>query len=288
MFSPLIIGTMRLGSWDANLDTPDLQAFVEACLGLQMTSFDHADIYGDYTTEAAFGKMLKQAPRLRDQLQIITKCGIRRVCEQRPDHRIKSYDSSKEHIMWSVENSLRELETEYLDMLLLHRPDYLMQPDEIAEVFTDLLSSGKVKSFGVSNFTPAQFQLLNEAFPLATNQVEISITQQQTFEDGTLDQCMQHGIRPQAWSPLGGGNIFTENEQATRIKTIAKPMMDKYDASFDQIVLAWLLRHPSGILPVLGTTKIERVKTAVKALDIELTRTEWYDLWQAATGEKVA
>jgi len=266
MLSSLIIGTMRLGSWDANLDTPEFQGFVEACLGLQMTTFDHADIYGDYTTEAAFGKVLKQAPNLRDQLQIITKCGIRRVCKQRPEHRIKSYDSSKEHIVWSVENSLRELETEYIDMLLLHRPDYLMQPDEIAEAFTDLLSSGKVKSFGVSNFTSTQFQLLNEAFPLATNQVEISITQGNAFEDGTLDQCMRHGIRPQAWSPFGGGNIFTENEQATRIRTAAKPIMETHDASFDQILLAWLRRHPAG----------------------NLTRTEWYDLWQAATGETIA
>ncbi len=288
MFSPLIIGTMRLGTWDAKLPTAQWQDFIETCLELQMTTFDHADIYGDYTTEADFGKVLKQAPHLRDQLQIITKCGICRVCEQRPKYRIKSYDLSKEHILWSVENSLRELQTEYIDMLLLHRPDYLMQPDEIAEAFTQLLASGKVKSFGVSNFTPAQFQLLNEAFPLATNQVEISIAHRHAFGDGTLDQCMRHGIRPQAWSPLGGGAVFAENDMSARIKTVAQPMMEKHHASLDQLLLAWLLRHPSGILPVLGTTKIERVKTAVKALEMTLDRVEWYDLWQAATGEKIA
>lgn len=288
MFSELIIGTMRLGTWDANCDTAQWQAFIEDCLSLGMTTFDHADIYGDYSTEADFGKVLKQAPQLREQLQIITKCGICRVCENRPQYRIKSYDLGKVHIMASVENSLRDLQTEQIDMLLLHRPDYLMEPDEIAEAFTELLSAGKVKAFGVSNFTPSQFQLLNEAFPLATNQVEISITARHTFEDGTLDQCMRHGIRPQAWSPLGGGVIFGENEVAERVKKIAQPLMEKHNASLDQLLLAWLRRHPAQILPVLGTTKIERVKTAVDALDIQLDRVEWYDLWQAATGEKIA
>jgi len=288
MFSPLIIGTMRLGTWGANLDTAAWQTFIEACLSMNMTTFDHADIYGDYTTERDFGKVLKQAPQLRERLKIITKCGICRVCENRPNHRIKSYNSSKIHIIESVENSLRELQTDYIDMLLLHRPDYLMQPDEIAEAFTELLSSGKVKSFGVSNFTPSQFALLNDAFPLATNQVEISMTKRDAFEDGTLDQCIQHGISPQAWSPLGGGSIFNENEQATRIKNVAQPIIDAHQATFDQIVLAWLLRHPAGILPVLGTTKLERIKAAVQALDIQLSRTEWYDLWQAATGETIA
>ncbi len=288
MFSELIIGTMRLGTWGANYDTAQWQAFIEGCLALGMTTFDHADIYGDYTTEADFGKVLKNAPQLRDSLQIITKCGICRVCKNRPKFRIKSYDSSKEHILWSVDNSLRELQTEYIDMLLLHRPDYLMESDEIAEAFTELLSAGKVKSFGVSNFTPSQFQLLNEAFPLATNQVEISITARHTFEDGTLDQCMRHGIRAQAWSPLGGGVIFGENEIATRIKKVAQPLMEKHHASLDQLLLAWLRRHPAQIFPVLGTTKIERVKTAVDTLDIQLDRVEWYDLWQAATGEKIA
>lgn len=278
---------MRLGSWGANLNTAAWQAFVEACIDMGMTTFDHADIYGDYTTERDFGEVLKQAPQLRERLQIITKCGICRVCDNRPNHRIKSYNSSKIHIVESVENSLRELQTDYIDMLLLHRPDYLMQPDEIAETFTELLSSGKVKSFGVSNFTTSQFALLNDVFPLATNQVEISMTKRDAFEDGTLDQCIRHGISPQAWSPLGGGNIFNESEQATRIKNIAQPIMDKHQATFDQVLLAWLLRHPAGILPVLGTTKLERVKAAVQAMDIQLSRVEWYDLWQVATGETI-
>jgi len=288
MFSELIIGTMRLGTWDANYNTAQWQGFIEDCLSLGMTTFDHADIYGDYSTETDFGKVLKNAPQLRERLQIITKCGICRVCENRPQYRIKSYDSSKAHIMASVDNSLRELQTEYIDMLLLHRPDYLMEPDEIAEAFTELLAEGKVKSFGVSNFTPSQFQLLNEAFPLATNQIEVSITARHTFEDGTLDQCMRHGIRPQAWSPLGGGVIFGENEVAARVKKVAQALIEKHNASLDQILLAWLRRHPAQILPVLGTTKIERVKTAANALDIQLDRVEWYDIWQAATGEKIA
>jgi len=289
-FSRLIMGTMRLGLWGVNCSTSQWQEFIENCLELGVTTFDHADIYGDYTTEADFGKVLKAQPGLRSQLQIITKCGIRRVCEQRPDHRIKSYDSSKAHIIWSAENSLKELHTDSIDLLLLHRPDWLMQPDEVAEAFRQLQEAGKVKAFGVSNFTPAQFDLLNDRFPLTTNQVEISILHRNSFEDGTLDQCLKHRIHPQAWSPMGGGAIFKEqdNTQVSRIQQVIQSLSEKYNASPDQILLAWLLRHPVGIQPVLGTTKMERVRTAVKALDIQLTQTEWYDLWQAATGAKIA
>ncbi len=289
-FSTLIMGTMRLGLWGVNYNTQQWQEFIENCLELGVTTFDHADIYGDYTTEADFGKVLKAQPGLRNQLQIITKCGIRRVCKQRPDHRIKSYDSSKAHIIWSAENSLKELNIDSIDLLLLHRPDWLMQPDEVAEAFHQLQEAGKVKAFGVSNFTPSQFDLLNDRFPLVTNQVEISILHRNSFEDGTLDQCLKHHIRPQAWSPMGGGAIFNKggNEQVNRIQDVLNPLSAKYNATPDQILLAWLLRHPAGIQPVLGTTKIERVRAAVKALEIQLLQAEWYDLWQAATGKKIA
>ena len=289
-FSPLIIGTMRLGDWGANMNTDDLAAFVEGCLDLGMTTFDHADIYGDYTTEADFGRVLQAYPEWRNRMQIITKCGIRRVCEQRPEHRVKAYDSSAAHIEASVHQSLQELATNYIDCLLIHRPDFLMNPKEIEKIVQKLLEEGKIRSFGVSNFTTHQFKNLHKSVPLHTNQMEASLLNLTPFTDGTLDQCMQYGLRPMAWSPMGGGRLFEENADAPvqRIRKVAEPMLEKYGCALDQLLLAWLLRHPSGILPVLGTSKLERVQSAVKALNIEIERMDWYDLWQASTGEPIA
>jgi len=288
--APLSIGTMRFGKWGANMSTSDLQKFIEECLTLGLSNFDHADIYGDYTTEADFGKVLQNNSSLRNKLEIVTKCGIKMVCDNRPEYKIKSYDSGKEHIVNSVENSLRDLQTDYLDILLLHRPDYLMNPHEIAEVFNQLKSSGKVKHFGVSNFTPSQFNLINSFTPLITNQVEASILHLNPFEDGTFDQCMMHDIPPMAWSPYGGGAIFSnENDDRTeRIKKVAAPLCEKYDCSLNQLLLAWLCLHPAGIIPVLGSSKIERIKTALDATKITLDKEDWYDLWQASTGETIA
>ncbi len=288
--SSVIAGTMRLGVWGENYNTAKLQEFIEGCIDLGVTTFDHADIYGDYTTEAAFGAVLKAQPELRDRMEIITKCGIRRVCEQRPEHKIKSYDSTAEHIIDSVENSLKELNTEYIDMLLLHRPDYLMDPDDIAEAFEHLNDTGKVETFGVSNFSPSQFELLHDAFPLVTNQIEASVLHRQPFEDGTLDLCLRYGIQPMAWSPLGGGSIYSDNqsEEAQRVLAVADRIAKEHEASSDQILLAWLMKHPSGILPVLGTSKLGRVAAAVAAVEIELSQMEWYELWQAASGQTIA
>ncbi len=288
--SSVIAGTMRLGKWGANYDTAQLQEFIEGCIELGVTSFDHADIYGDYTTEADFGQVLKAKPELRDRVEIITKCGICRVCEQRPEHKHKSYDSSAEHIVASVDASLKALNTEYIDMLLLHRPDYLMDPDDVAEAFEHLNDSGKVETFGVSNFSPSQFELLHDAFPLVTNQVEISILKRDSFDNGVLDQCLLHGIQPMAWSPLGGGALFEENpsEEVQRIRDVASRLSKEKNAGIDELLLAWLMKHPAGILPVLGTSKLERVASAVTALEVELSRAEWYELWQAALGHDVA
>ncbi|MEL7004446.1 MAG: aldo/keto reductase [Bacteroidota bacterium] len=288
--APLSIGTMRFGKWGVNMNTSDLQKLIEECLALGLNNFDHADIYGDYTTETDFGNVLKGNFSLRDQLEIVTKCGIKMVCDNRPDYKIKSYDSGREHIITSVENSLRNLQTDYLDILLLHRPDYLMDPHEIAEVFNELKGSGKVKNFGVSNFTTSQFHFINSFTPLVTNQVEASILHLNPFEDGTLDQCMMHSIAPMAWSPYGGGAIFSSEQdtRTDRIKKIAEPLCQKYDCGLDQLLLAWLCLHPSGIIPVLGSSKIERIKTALDATKIKLEKEDWYDLWQASTGETIA
>lgn len=289
-FSPLIIGTMRLGSWGAKMDTSQLEQFIAGCIEMGMTTFDHADIYGDYTTETDFGKVLLAHPDWRGMIQIISKCGIRRVCENRPNNRIKSYDSSAEYIRASVEDSLVQLNTNYLDTLLFHRPDYLMNPMEVEGVVQELLEQGKIRSFGVSNFNTHQFDNLQKAVPLHTNQIEVSLLNLEAFENGTLDQCMEHGLRPMAWSPLGGGRLFTdtEDEKIKRIRTVATPLLAKYECDLDQLLFAWLLRHPARIIPVLGTSKLERVRTAAQALNIQLDRVDWYDLWQASTGKVIA
>ena len=289
-FSPLIIGTMRLGEWGAKMNSRELERFIDECVDLGLTDFDHADIYGCYTAESEFGEVLKRRPDLKSKVQIATKCGIRLMCDNRPDHKIKSYDSSPEHIIWSAENSLKELAVESLDLLLLHRPDFLMNPHDIAEAFEKLKKEGKVRFFGVSNFTPSQFEMLNAFTPLVNNQVEISIMHRNAFEDGTLDQCLQLGVQPTAWSPLGGGVIFqkTEKPQMVVLQKTIEELAEKYSASADQILFAFLQKHPVGIIPVLGTSKISRVKSALGSLEIKLTHEEWYELWQAANGEEVA
>lgn len=289
-FAPLTVGTMRIGDWGAKLSTKETEAFIEGCLELGLTDFDHADIYGGYTTESDFGKALKANPALKTKVKLITKCGIKMISENRPDHKIKSYDLGADHIIKSVENSLNSLQVDYLDVLLLHRPDLLIDPEEVAEVFENLKKQGKVLNFGVSNFTTSQFELLSSFTPLITNQIEISVQHLNAFNDGTLDQCMLKNIKPMAWSPLGGGGILGEasDEKSVRIRKIVEELAQKYGAGTDQILIAWLLKHPAGIIPVLGTSRTERIKSAFDSLKIKLTREEWYQLLEASVGHEVA
>jgi len=289
-FSPLIIGTMRLGDWGVNMDTDELEHFIDACLDLGLNDFDHADIYGHYTEEERFGRVIKRRSDLKSKIQVTTKCGIQLTTPNRPDFSIKSYNSTKKHIIWSAENSLKQLGLDCLDLLLIHRPDYLMNPHEIAEAFEILKKEGKVKTFGASNFTVSQFDLLNSLTPLVTHQIEVSILHLDAFTDGTLDQCMKLGIRPTAWSPFGGGVIFTdsEDESALAIHKVLKVLKEKYSAQADQVLLAFVLKHPSGIITVMGTSKIERIEAAQKALEIDLSHEDWYKLHEAATGKEVA
>ena len=289
-FSPIIIGTMRFGEWGANLETQALEKLIDRCIDLGLKDFDHADIYGHYTEESNFGRVLRRRPDLRSKIQLTTKCGIKLITPNRPTHKVKSYDSTKEHLLFSVDNSLKALSVDSIDLLLIHRPDYLMNVDEVAEAFGQMHSSGKVKAFGVSNFTTSQFDLLNAVVPLMTNQVEISLLHLDAFKDGTLDQCQKLKIRPTAWSPFGGGEIFSQQTSSTRVLRIreaAEEFCRRYDASIDQILLAWLLKHPSGIVPIIGSSKIDRIKNAIGALHINLNHEEWYELLQASTGEEV-
>lgn len=287
--SPVIAGCMKWGQWGSRFSTQEYLQVIEECLVTDITTFDHADIYGDYTTEEEFGAAIKLKPALRDKMQIITKCGIRRFTPNRPHHKIHSYDTGKEHIINSLEKSLTNLCTDYVDIFLIHRPDPLMHPFEIAEAITQLKAQGKIKDFGVSNFTPSQLEMVHKSSAVKYNQIEISIIQMDPFHNGQLDQFIQHNIIPMAWSPLGAGTLMKdpEDERNKRILAVAQYLGDKYDASIDQILLAFLFKHPSGIIPVLGTTKIERLKAAMNAANIQLEREEWFMLWRASMGREV-
>lgn len=287
--SRLALGMWRAAEW--NLSRAELLEYIETCLGLGITTFDHADIYGDYTCEQLFGDALAEARSLRSQMQLITKCGIKLISPNRPSHRIKHYDTSREHIVTSVESSLRQLRTDFVDAVLIHRPDPLMNADDVAEAFIHLRQSGKALHFGVSNFTPSQFNLLASRldFPLITNQIEISVQHLDPFWDGTIDQCQQLQIAPIAWSPLGGGNIFSATDaQSVRLREALTTVgQDLGGAKLDQVALAWLLAHPAHIVPILGSGSIERLKSAIASTTLSLSREQWFTIWTAATGKDV-
>jgi predicted oxidoreductase len=282
-----IVGCMRWGVWGENFTTKQYEQIIDQCISIGLNVFDHADIYGHYTTEADFGNALKGNTSLRDKIQIITKCGINMLTPNRPHHQIKSYDTSASHIIKSVEQSLHNFHTDYIDTLLIHRPDILIDVEEVANTITTLKQSGKVKSFGVSNFTTGQVSLIKKYIPIEHHQVEISVTHLNSFDDGVLDQCQLENIEAQSWSPMGNG-LFTEhNEKHARILETATALSSIYNCSVNQIILAFLYAHPSNIVPVIGTTKFERIAEAKKVKDIELKREDFYKLWSASTGKEV-
>jgi predicted oxidoreductase len=271
------------GAWRWNLEESKIEQLIQASLDADITTFDHADIYGDHVNEEIFGNVLKKNPGLRNKMEIVTKCGIKFSSGRRPKTWVKHYDTSKEHILWSAENSLKMFNTDRIDLLLIHRPDPLLDPEVVAEAFTSLKKSGKVLHFGVSNFTPTQFEMLQRylPFPLVTNQIEISITCHASLFDGSLDILMKHGVCPMAWSPLGGGKLIKEGSQELFNKA------SKYGATQSQLSLAWLLRHPSNIFPVIGTTKPERITESAKATDIKMDMQDWFEMLLVVQGKEM-
>lgn len=283
-----IVGCMRWGVWGANFTTKQYETIIDQCLSIELNVFDHADIYGHYTTEADFGNALKGKSSLRNQMKLITKCGINMLTPNRPQHQIKSYDTSALHITKSVEQSLKNFHTDYIDTLLIHRPDILMSVEEIADTISTLKDAGKIKTFGVSNFTTSQVALLHKCIPIEHHQVEISVTKLNAFDDGILDQCQTLNTEAQSWSPMGNGLFTEQHEKNTRILNTASELANNYNCSQNQILLAFLYAHPAGIVPVIGTTKFERIEEAKRAIDIKLSREDFYKLWSASTGKEVA
>lgn len=282
--SRLIQGCMTWGIWGKDLNTADMTKRIEANVELGVTSFDHADIYGNYTTEAAFGKALTHSSVHRNEIELITKCGIQLVHAGRGT-RVKHYNYRASYIIQQAEQSLQNLQTDYLDVFLLHRPSPLMEVDEIKEAITKLQNEGKIKSFGVSNFTPAQIQYLTPELDIRSNQVECSLTHHQPLEDDTLFFHQEHNIVTMAWSPLGQG---LNPDAPASLKSKLKSLAVKYDCSPAQLLIAWLLRHPARLYPVLGTTQTPRLREAVDSRDIDLDLQDWFILYEAARGEEVA
>lgn len=284
--SPIIAGVMNWGIWDKNLNTNEMNHLIHLFFENGITSFDHADIYGGYTTEAAFGKAWATSKIDRKKVQLISKCGIQYVSENRPENHIKHYNYSKEYIIWSAENSLKNLQTDYLDVFLLHRPSPLLQSDEVAEAVEKLKSDGKILSFGVSNFTPFQTELLRQKTAISFNQIQFSATNHEAMLDGSLDYMQLHKITPMAWNPLGV--VFRENtEQTQRLKLLFSKLVDKYHVGSDLILLAWIIQHPANILPVAGTINVSRIQQLMKAKSLVLDTQDWFAIWTESMGNKV-
>lgn len=284
-FSRIIAGTMGWGSWGKQFSENEMISLLHHCMENNITTFDHADIYGGYTTEQDFGNALAASGIKRSEIQLISKCGIQYVCEKR-DNSIKHYNYEKDYIIWSAEQSLTHLKTDYLDLLLLHRPSPLMHPDEIAEAVSRLKKEDKIKAFGLSNFTPSQTRLIGSKLPVSVNQIQFSLTHFEAMLNGSLDDMMLHDILPMAWSPLGA--VFKEESRQTeRIRLLLLELVEQYRATADQLLLAWILKHPSGIHPVIGTTDKDRITNAAKAAEIDLRPEDWFKLWTASQGEKV-
>lgn len=282
--SRLVYGMWRIGD-DADTSPKHVQAKIEACLAQGITTMDQADIYGGYTAEAIFGGALKASPSLRDKIEIVTKCGIVAPAGRHSAVRGKHYDTSAAHINASVEASLRDMATDHIDLLLIHRPDPFMDPDETGPALDALVVSGKVRAVGVSNFRPWDFSLLQSSMEaeLVTNQIELSLVAADAFTNGDLAWLQERGIAPMAWSPLGGGSLFTNEGLMSVLERIGTEQ--GVDAT--AVAVAWLLAHPAAILPVLGTNNLSRIATIADAAKVTIDRQTWFELYTAAIGKQV-
>ena len=283
--SRLVYGMWRLGD-DADTSVGHIQNKISACLDQGITTMDQADIYGGYEAEEIMGNALK--PELRNQIEIVTKCDIVAPVGRYADAKVKYYDTSRAHIMASVDHSLRLMKIDHIDLLLIHRPDPLMDHRETGAALDELVKSGKVRSVGVSNFRPYDWDLLQSAMTnkLVTNQIEISLLHHEPFTNGDIAFHQMNGQPPMAWSPLGGGALF-EGENAN-IRAALKAIGDADGVDEGAVAIAWLLAHPARILPVLGTNNLDRIKRIGDAAKVQIDRETWFDLYTHALGREVA
>ncbi|SHM83082.1 aldo/keto reductase [Flavobacterium xinjiangense] len=283
--SPIMAGVMNWGIWDKNLNTKEMENMINVCLENKITTFDHADIYGDYTTESDFGKAFASSKIAREKMQLISKCGIQMVTENRKNT-IKHYEYSKDYIISSAENSLKNLQTDYLDVFLLHRPSPLMQADEIAEAVLKLKSDGKIIDFGLSNFTSSQTELIRQKTEISYNQIQFSATNFEPMIDGSFDYMQMHKIRPMSWNPLGC--VFREDiPQTHRLKKLLATLVSKYHLGSDTILLSWVLKHPAKVIPIAGTVNVARIQSLMKAVELKLEKEDWFAIWSESMGKNV-
>ena len=280
--SRIISGTMNWGIWGVNHSKQDMSKLISESFDSGINSFDHADIYGGYTTEESFGDAFAETGIKREDVFFISKCGIMYPSEKLPV-KIKHYDYSEDHINKSVDNSLRNLKTDYLDCLLLHRPSPLMDISIIADTVRRLVKSGKIKSFGVSNFTASQMDMFKGKLDISYNQINLSLTHLDHMFDGTLEYMQAKDILPMAYSPLG--SYF--NEENGKIKKVVDKLKNKYSCTDYQILISWLLKHPSKVYPVIGTTKSDRIKSTLESLKIEIDLIDWFEILEASVGKRV-
>lgn len=286
--SRIVYGMWRVGD-DSDTSTSHVRAKIDACLAQGITTIDQADIYGGYVAEAILGDCLKENKGLRDQLEIVTKCDIVAPAGRYADARVKHYDTSAAHIERSINNSLTDMGIDHIDLLLLHRPDPLMNHVETGAALDAAVKSGKVRAIGVSNFKPWDWDLLQSAMetPLATNQIEISLSAHEALTNGDIAFHQQHGISPMAWSPLGGGTLMDANAVGELRQIMSRVAMET-DTDEAAVAVAWLLAHPGKIIPVMGTNTISRIESFSNALKINMDRQTWFELYTAALGREVA
>ena len=286
--SRLAYGVWRL-SEAADTSAPAIAARIQACLDQGITTFDHADIYGGYSCEALFGAALRAQPGLKARMEIVTKCDIMLLSDQRPDNRVKHYDTSSAHVQASVDRSLHNIGVDAIDLLLIHRPDPLMDHHALGACLDGLIQSGKVRAAGVSNFMPWDLDLLQSAMKnrLLTNQIEIGLMQTRGFVDGQMAHAQRLGLPVMAWSPLGGGRLFGQEAAALRLRPALQRIAAAQGVDETAVAIAWLLHHPARIIPVLGTNDMQRIARMQDALRVTLDRQTWFELYSLANGVEV-
>ena len=285
-FSRIVYGMWRLGD-DPDTRPSHVQAKIEACLAQGITTMDQADIYGGYMAEEILGNALRAAPGLRDKIEIVTKCDIVAPVGRHAGARVKYYDTSRDHLLTSVDRSLKLMGIDGIDLLLIHRPDPMMDAGETGAALDDLIASGKVRSVGVSNFKPHDWTLLQSCMKnrLVTNQIEISLLEHRPFTNGDVAFLQERGVPPMAWSPLGGGAFFSGRNAGLR--SAVRSVAEANGVDEAAVAVAWLLAHPAGIMPVMGTNRLDRIQTLDKALSVAMDRQTWFELYTAALGHEV-
>ena len=285
LLSPIISGVRNWGIWDKKLTSKEMERMIHLCIENKITTFDHSDTYGDYTTEADFGNALHDSKISREKLQLMTKCGIQMVTEKR-SNKISHYEHSKEYIIWSAEESLKKLKTDYIDVFLLQRPSPLMQADDIAEAVEKLKSEGKIIDFGLGNFSNSQAELIRQKTEISYHSVQFSATNFEPMIDGTFDYAQMHGICPLAWNPLG--TVFREDTKHTRrLKKLLSLLVEKYHLGSDTLLLAWILKHPAKVIPIAGTVNVARIQSLMKAVELEMEKEDWFAIWTESRGEEL-